>query len=160
VRADFPQGRVARTSSDASPATAPRLAEHLAAACPTGIDVHFENVGGAVFDAVLPLLNNHARASLRRDRAPQRQDAAVGPEPATAGRSTVPQRRIGMQGLIILDRCADRFDTFRREWANESRAKVKLREDRVAGLENAPAAVIGLLGGRNFGRLVVRVADA
>ena len=66
-----------------------------------------------------------------------------------------------MQGFIILDHYADRFDAFRRdmgEWLAAGR--VKLREDLVDGLENAPAAFIGLLEGRNFGKLVVRVADA
>ncbi|MGH9199276.1 MAG: NADP-dependent oxidoreductase, partial [Acidimicrobiia bacterium] len=63
--------------------------------------------------------------------------------------------------FIILDHYADRFDAFRRdmgEWVGAGR--VKLREDLVDGLENAAAAFIGLLEGRNFGKLVVRVADA
>lgn len=75
--------------------------------------------------------------------------------------STLLQKRIRMQGLIILDHYADRFDAFRRdmgEWVGAG--WVKLREDLVDGLENAPAAFIGLLEGRNFGKLVVRVADA
>jgi NADPH-dependent curcumin reductase CurA len=74
--------------------------------------------------------------------------------------STVLQKRIRMQGFIILDHYADRFAAFRRdmgEWIGAGR--VKLREDVVDGLENAPAALIGLLKGRNFGKLVVRVAD-
>jgi NADPH-dependent curcumin reductase CurA len=64
-----------------------------------------------------------------------------------------------MQGLIILDHYATRFDDFRRdmgEWI--ASGQVKLREDVVEGLENAPEAFIGLLQGRNFGKLVVRVA--
>jgi NADPH-dependent curcumin reductase len=75
--------------------------------------------------------------------------------------STLLQKRIRMQGFIILDHYADRFDAFRRdmgEWLAAGR--VKLREDLVDGLENAPAAFIGLLEGHNFGKLVVRVADA
>jgi NADPH-dependent curcumin reductase CurA len=66
-----------------------------------------------------------------------------------------------MEGFIILDHYADRFEAFRRdmsEWLTAG--KVKLREDVVDGLEHAPAAFIGLLEGRNFGKLVVRVADA
>jgi NADPH-dependent curcumin reductase CurA len=65
-----------------------------------------------------------------------------------------------MQGFVILDHYADRYDDFRREmgeWVASGR--VKLREDVVDGLENAPAAFVGLLEGRNFGKLVVRVAD-
>ena len=75
--------------------------------------------------------------------------------------AAVLQKRIRMQGLIILDHYADRFDAFRSdmsEWV--AAGKVKLREDVVDGLENAPAAFIGLLEGRNFGKLVVRVAEA
>jgi hypothetical protein len=70
------------------------------------------------------------------------------------------QKRIRMQGFVILDHYADRYDDFRREmgeWVASGR--VKLREDVVDGLENAPAAFVGLLEGRNFGKLVVRVAD-
>jgi hypothetical protein len=60
-----------------------------------------------------------------------------------------------------VDHYAERFDAFRRdmgEWVDAGR--IKLREDLVDGLENAPAAFIGLLEGRNFGKLVVGVADA
>jgi NADPH-dependent curcumin reductase CurA len=74
--------------------------------------------------------------------------------------AAVLQKRIRMQGLIILDHYADRFDAFRRdmgEWVAAGR--VKLREDVVDGLEHASSAFIGLLEGRNFGKLVVRVAD-
>jgi NADPH-dependent curcumin reductase CurA len=65
-----------------------------------------------------------------------------------------------MRGFVILDHCTTHFDDFRRditEWIAAGR--VKLREHVVDGLENAPAAFIGLLEGRNFGKLVVRVSD-
>jgi len=139
----------------------PRLAEQLAGACADGIDVYFENVGGAVFDAVLPLLNIGARvpvcgfiAHYNDDTPPPGQDRL----PLLT--ATLLQKRIRMQGFIILDHYATRFDAFRRdmgEWIGNGR--VKLREDVVNGLENAPQALIGLLQGRNFGKLVVRVAD-
>ena len=140
----------------------PRFAERLADSCPAGIDVYFENVGGAVFDAVLPLLNIGARVPVcgfiahYNDEAPPR-----GPNRLPLLLSTLLQRRIRMQGFIILDHYGPRFDTFRRdmgEWVGAG--QVKLREDVVDGLENAPEAFIGLLEGRNFGKLVVRVADA
>jgi NADPH-dependent curcumin reductase CurA len=138
-----------------------RLAECLAAACPNGIDVYFENVGGAVFDAVLPLLNIAARVPVCGVIAHYNDDAPPpGPDRLPKMMSTVLQKRIRMQGLIILDHYADRFDAFRRdmgEWVGAGR--VKLREERVDGLENAPSAFIGLLEGRNFGKVVVRVAD-
>jgi len=75
--------------------------------------------------------------------------------------ATVLQKRIRMQGFVILDHYGERFEVFRRDmqaWLDAG--QLKLREDRIEGLENAPAAFIGLLEGRNFGKLVVRVADA
>lgn len=140
----------------------PQLAERLAAACPDGIDVYFENVGGAVFDAVLPLLNIGARVPVCGFIAHYNDETLPpGPNRLPLLLSTLVQKRIRMQGFIILDHYADRFDAFRRdmgEWVAAGR--VKLREDLVDGLENAPTAFIGLLEGRNFGKLVVRVADA
>ncbi|MFZ4286691.1 NADP-dependent oxidoreductase [Variovorax sp. HJSM1_2] len=136
------------------------FAEQLAQACPNGIDVYFENVGGAVFNAVLPLLNVAARVPVcgfiahYNDAAP-----APGPDRLPQLVATLLQKRIRMQGFIILDHYATRFDDFRRhmgQWVADGR--VKLREDVVDGLENAPAAFRGLLEGKNFGKLVVRVA--
>ncbi|HVJ61215.1 MAG TPA: NADP-dependent oxidoreductase [Tahibacter sp.] len=139
-----------------------RLAERLAAVCPDGIDVYFENVGGAVFDAVLPLLNVGARVPVCGHIADYNDEARpAGPNPLPRLISTILQKRIRLQGFIILDHYADRFEAFRRDmgaWIDGG--QVKAREDRVDGLEHAPQAFIGLLDGRNFGKLVVRVADA
>ncbi|QPF73947.1 NADP-dependent oxidoreductase [Roseateles sp. DAIF2] len=141
----------------------PRFAEQLAAACPQGIDVYFENVGGAVFDAVLPLLNIGARVPVCGFIAHYNEgddEAAAGPDRLPRLVATLLQKRIRMQGFIILDHYGARFEDFRREmsqWLAEGR--IKLREDLVEGLENAPAAFRGLLEGRNFGKLVVRVAQ-
>ncbi len=140
----------------------PDLGKRLAVACPQGIDVYFENVGGAVFDAVLPRLNVGARiplcgfiASYNDEKLPP------GPNRLPLLQSTLLQKRIRMQGFIILDHYATRFEAFRRdmgEWV--AAGKVKMREDVVDGLENAPAAFIGLLAGKNFGKLVIRVAES
>ncbi|CAN7148038.1 NADP-dependent oxidoreductase [Trinickia sp. LjRoot230] len=139
----------------------PQFAERLAAACPDGIDVYFENVGGAVFDAVLPLLNVGARVPVCGVIAHYNEQALpAGPNRLPLVMSTVLQKRIRMQGFVILDHYGERFDMFRREmgeWVESG--LVKLREDVVDGLEHAPAAFIGLLEGRNFGKLVVRVAE-
>jgi NADPH-dependent curcumin reductase len=139
----------------------PRLAERLAAACPNGIDVYFENVGGEVFDAVLPLLNIGARVPVCGVIAHYNDKSLPpGPNRLPLLMSTVLQKRIRVQGLIILDHYGERFDAFRRdmsEWIGKG--KVKVREDVVDGLENAPSAFIGLLEGKNFGKLVVRVAN-
>jgi NADPH-dependent curcumin reductase len=141
----------------------PQLPERLAAACPNGIDVYFENVGGPVFDAVLPLLNIGARVPVCGHIADYNNDK----DAPSSGSNRLPllmaalvQKRIRLQGFIILDHYDDRFDAFRRdmgEWVAAGR--VKLREHVIDGLRNAPAAFIGLLEGRNFGKLIVRVAD-
>lgn len=140
---------------------APELPRRLAAACPLGIDVYFENVGGAVLDAVLPLLNVGARVPVcgfiahYNDTLPP-----PGPNKLPTLLSELLQKRIRMQGFIILDHYGDRFDSFRRamtSWIDAG--QVKVREDRIDGLENAPAALIGLLEGQNFGKRVVRVSD-
>ncbi|WP_296223686.1 NADP-dependent oxidoreductase [Ralstonia sp. UBA689] len=139
----------------------PDLARRLAEACPDGIDVYFENVGGEVFDAVLPLLNIGARVPVCGFIAHYNDEAVTGPDRLPKLTAAVLQKRIRMQGFIILDHYADRYDAFQRDMrAWVAAGKVKLREDRIDGLENAPAAFIGLLEGRNFGKLVVRVTQA
>ena len=88
------------------------------------------------------------------------KNAPAGPDRVPQLMSAILQKRIRVQGFIILDHYGERFDAFRREMgAWVERGEVKLREDRVDGLENAPQAFIGLLQGRNFGKLVVRVGE-
>lgn len=140
---------------------APDLATRLAEACPDGIDVYFENVGGEVFRAVLPLLNIGARVPVCGVIA-HYNDAALPPGPDTTPQllTAILQKRIRMQGFVITDHYGERFDAFRRQmlaWLEAG--AVRLREDRVDGLEHAPDAFIGLLQGRNFGKLVVRLGD-
>ena len=136
------------------------FAGNLAFACPKGIDVYFESVGGAVFDAVLPLLNVSARvpvcgliATYNDTQLPK------GPDRLGLLTRTLLTRRIKMQGFIIFDYYGDRYSEFYQQmsaWLAEDR--IKYREDIIDGLENAPAAFIGLLKGRNFGKLIIRVA--
>jgi NADPH-dependent curcumin reductase CurA len=140
--------------------TAPGFAAQLAAACPAGIDVYFENVGGEVLLAVLPLLNLHARIPVCGFIAHYNGDAA------TAARDHLPvvlatllQKRVRMQGFIILDHYGERFDRFQREMLPLVReGAIRVDEHRVAGLEQAPHAFIGLLQGRHVGKVVVDVA--
>jgi len=138
------------------------MARHLAAACPDGIDVYFENVGGPVFDAVFPLLNIGARIPVVGTIAHYNDAAPLsGPDRLPHVMTTVLQKRLRMQGLVILDHYEDRFEAFRRDmeaWVRDGR--IKLTEDVVDGLQNAPSAFIGLLEGRHLGKLVVRVSDA
>lgn len=139
----------------------PQLAARLATACPQGIDIYFENVGGAVFDAVLPLLNIGARVPVIGVIAHYNEDTAPpGPNRLPALMAAVLQKRIRVQGVIILDHYATRYADFERDMAQWVAAgQVRLREDMTTGLANAPAALIGLLEGRNFGKAVVKVAD-
>jgi NADPH-dependent curcumin reductase len=137
------------------------LTGHLAAACPKGIDVYFENVGGAVFDAVLPLLNARARVPVCGLVAAYNDTALpIGPDRLGLLVGTLLRKRIRMQGFIIFDDYGHRFGEFAGamgQWLAQD--KIKFREDIVDGLENAPEAFIGLLQGRNFGKLVIQLAS-
>src|SRR5512133_43955 len=130
--------------------------QQLAAACPKGIDVYFESVGGAVFDAVLPLLNACARVPVCGLIAHYNDtDLPPGPDRLGLLTRTILTRRIKMQGFIIFDDYGSRYDEFyqqMRAWLAEGR--ISYREDIVDGLENAPEAFIGLLHGRNFGKQI------
>lgn len=133
--------------------------QQLAAACPNGIDVYFEEVGGAVFDAVLPLLNVGARVPVCGLIA-HYNDTGLSPGPDRLGllTRTLLNKRIKMQGFIISDDYSHRFDEFYQqmsEWV--AGGKISYREDIVVGLEKAPEAFIGLLDGKNFGKMIVRV---
>lgn len=137
------------------------LPQQLAVACPKGIDVYFESVGGAVFDAVLPLLNVSARVPLCGLIA-HYNDIGLpqGPDRLGLLTRTLLTRRIKIQGFIIFDDYAHRYGEFSQQmsaWLAEGR--IKYREDIVDGLENAPEAFIGLLEGKNFGKQVVRIAQ-
>ncbi|QKJ67227.1 NADP-dependent oxidoreductase [Deefgea piscis] len=137
----------------------PDFAAQLAAACPTGIDVYFESVGGAVFDAVLPLLNVGARIPVCGLIAHYNdQQLPAGPDRLGLLMGTLLKKRIKMQGFIIFDDYGHRYGEFfsaMSQWLSEG--KIKFKEDLVQGLENAPEAFMGLLEGKNFGKLIVRV---
>jgi len=136
------------------------LPGRLTAACPKGIDVYFENVGGAVFDAVLPLLNTLARVPVcGLIAAYNATGLPPGPDRLGLLMGTLLRKRIRMQGFIVFDDYAPRWNEFAGAmgaWVQEDR--VKVREHIVFGLENAPEAFIGLLQGRNFGKLVIQLA--
>jgi NADPH-dependent curcumin reductase len=133
---------------------APDLAKQLAAACPAGIDVYFENVGGAVQQAVWPLLNDFARIPVCGLIA---QYNATTPMPGPDMFSVL-RKRLLLRGFIYSDFAAKLGDFLRDvgEWVRTGR--LKYREDIVEGLENAPAAFLGLLQGKNFGKMLVKIA--
>jgi NADPH-dependent curcumin reductase CurA len=134
---------------------APDFSAALALACPKGVDVNFENVGGAVLQAVWPLLNDFARVVVCGLVA-HYNDATLTP---SADLRSVLIKRLTVRGFIITDHSARSGDFLRdvSAWLREGR--IKYREDIVDGLEHAPEAFIGLLHGHNFGKLIVRVAS-
>ncbi|ANG63860.1 NADP-dependent oxidoreductase [Marinobacterium aestuarii] len=137
----------------------PDFAAQLASACPNGIDVYYENVGGAVFDAVLPLLNTGARVPVCGLIAHYNDtELPAGPDRLGLLTRTLLVKRIRMQGFIIFDDYAHRYPEFftqMNQWLQDGR--IQFREDIIDGLEQAPEGLIGLLQGHNFGKLIVRV---
>ncbi|CAN5303647.1 NADP-dependent oxidoreductase [soil metagenome] len=134
------------------------FAEQLAKASTNGIDVYFENVGGKVFDAVLPLLNSNARIPLCGLVSQYNATALpAGPDRMNWLMGQMLRKRILMQGFIIFDDFGHLYPEFAKEMAGwiES-GKISYREEVIEGLENAPAAFIGLLKGENFGKRIIR----
>ncbi len=139
----------------------PDLDKKLKQACPKGIDIYFESVGGKVFDAVFPLLNTKARIPLcglvSQYNATKLPD---GPDRLSRLMGTLLVKRIKVQGFIIFDDYGHRYEEFAadmQQWL--SQGKIKYREHIVSGLENAPEAFIGMLEGLNFGKLVIKVNE-
>lgn len=136
----------------------PNLPERLKAACPKGIDIYFENVGGAVFDAVLPLLNNFARIPVCGLIAHYNAtDLPPGPNKVPLLMQGILVKRLNYRGFIVWD-FASQLPDFLRDmsgWLREGR--IKYQEDITDGLENAPRELIGLLKGENFGKKIIRV---
>ena len=130
------------------------LGADLDGACPNGIDVYFENVGGAVQQAVFPRFNDFGRMvmcgmiSEYNDREPR-------PGPNLGA---VVRKRLKIQGFIVSDQ-RHRYDEFRAHVAPlVKNGQLRYREDIVDGIDAAPEAFIGLLQGKNFGKLLVRLA--
>ena len=137
------------------------FAKQLAQACPQGIDIYYENVGGKVFDAVLPLLNTSARIPVCGLISGYNATALpTGPDRLPLLMATILKKRIRMQGFIISQDYGHRIHEFQQEmgrWVKEG--KIQYREQITDGLENAPETFIGLLTGKNFGKVVIRLAD-
>jgi NADPH-dependent curcumin reductase CurA len=129
------------------------LRAELAASCPNGIDCYFENVGGAVQEAVFDLLNPFARVAMCGMVSQYNQD----PFPPGPNLGFVVGKRVLIQGFIVSDK-PERIAEWRQlaaPWVAEG--SLEYREDEIDGLENAPDALGGILGGRNFGKLLIRV---
>lgn len=137
------------------------FSDRLAKACPQGIDIYYENVGGKVFDAVLPLLNTSARIPLcGLVSGYNATDLPEGPDRVPLLMATILKKRIRLQGFIIMQDYGHRLHEFQQEmasWLKQDR--IHYREQVTEGLEQAPEAFIGLLEGKNFGKVVVKVAS-
>jgi NADPH-dependent curcumin reductase len=131
----------------------------LTTACPNGIDVYFENVGGAIWQAVFPLLNKFARVPVcglvAQYNGPPPGD---GTDRLPATMREVLSKSLTLRGFIYYDFAAEHYADFLREvGAGITDGSIRYREDIVDGLEKAPEALIGMLDGRNFGKVIVRV---
>jgi NADPH-dependent curcumin reductase CurA len=127
----------------------------LKAAAPDGIDVYFDNVGGEILEACLAQMNLRGRiaccgAISQYDGAP----SATGPR-GVPGLIVV--KRLIMQGFIVMDYMKQRDAALAelQEWV--ASGKLKVQEDVIDGLQNTPAALIGLLAGENRGKRMIRV---
>lgn len=135
---------------------APDFAEQLARACPDGIDVYFENVGGKVLETVKPLLNDFARIPVCGLIA-EYSDAGAA---ASISLGDTLFKSLTVRGFIQNEFVERREAAFLQEasqWVRDG--LLRYREDVVDGLEHAPEALIGMLEGKNFGKLVVHVRD-
>jgi NADPH-dependent curcumin reductase len=137
----------------------PKFEQELAAACPSGIDVYFENVGGSIWQAVLPLLNKFARVPvcglISQYNGVPTEDLK---NSVAATMRQVLTKSLTIQGFINYD-FLDYYPDFLALVGNAMQSgKIKYREDIVEGIENAPKAFIGMLEGKNFGKLIIKVS--
>jgi hypothetical protein len=140
----------------------PTFADDLRAACPAGADVYFENVGGPLFDAVLPLFNPGARMTICGLIA--HYGDADGTDARAAlmrrGEDLFKARGVSVRDLFVGDFVADHQDAFLRQMAAwVGSGEVKYREDVRQGLETVPACFAEMLRGDNFGKMLVQVGE-
>ncbi len=136
--------------------------EDLAAACPDGVDIYFESVGGRVFEGVLPLLNPHARITLcgMISQYGNTDDRDAGAVWAETGKRVFDRQNVAVHRLFVRNFVAEHQDRFLSEMAEWIRdRKVKYREDIWEGLDQAPRAFGAMLAGGNFGKTLVRVGE-
>ncbi len=133
------------------------IAEALASACPDGIDVYFDNVGGEILNTCLGLINFKGRVVIC-GAITQYNTTEMPPGPSNYLNLLIRSAR--MEGFIVsnyLDRAMEGGMQLA-QWLGEG--KLKSREDVVDGLENAPQAILRLFDGSNQGKLIVKIADA
>jgi len=127
----------------------------LRAACPNGIDIYFDNVGGQTLETVLFQMNLQGRVVCCGAVSQYNESSPTGPRNLPG---LVVVKRLRMEGFIVMDFAEedDKALADLTRWVAEG--KIRVVEDIIEGLENAPAALVGLLGGDNFGKRMVRVA--
>jgi NADPH-dependent curcumin reductase len=134
--------------------------DSLKTACPEGIDVYFENVGGMVFEAIIPLLNFQSRIPVCGLIAHYNDtELPSGPNVLPKLMRMVLTQRVTIQGFIVSD-FSNKQGAFLRDmskWIADG--KIKYKEDTVEGLDNAVGAFQGLLEGNNFGKLLIQVSE-
>lgn len=131
------------------------LSRSLAAACPDGADIYFDNVGGKTLESALNVMNERGRVICCGAISQYDTDDVLGPRNLPG---IVVVKRLRMEGFIVMDFARDDEKCLRamQHWVGTG--QIKVTEDIVEGLENAPSALIGLLAGENRGKRMVRVA--
>ena len=131
------------------------LSKALAAACPDGVDVYFDNVGGKILESSLNFMNEKGRVVCCGAISQYDTDNPTGPRNLPG---VIVVKRLKMEGFIVMDFAHNDAKCLRalQHWVGTG--QIKVTEDIVEGLENAPAALIGLLAGDNKGKRMVRVA--
>ncbi|WP_257288289.1 NADP-dependent oxidoreductase, partial [Endozoicomonas sp. SESOKO2] len=134
---------------------APNLANAIAEACPEGIDVYFENVGGPHLEAALDLMNDHGRIAVC-GMIDQYNSSSPVPGPANLSQMIV--KKLKMQGFIVFEHW-DHYPEFVQQmshWIQES--KISWKETVFEGIEQAPEAFLGLFSGINTGKMLVKLS--
>ena len=133
---------------------APHLADRLKAACPDGIDVYFENVGGPQLEVALLHMRDFGRVAICGWIS---QYNATSPEPGPSTLALAIPRRLRLEGFIVTDHLNERPNFFAdmKQWIAEG--KIRWHETVIEGLPNAPKAFIGLFAGQNIGKMLVRI---
>ena len=127
----------------------------LKAAAPKGIDVYFDNVGGDIFEACLFQMNNRGRIACCG--AVSQYDGAPSPTGPRGVPGLIVVKRLTVQGFIVMDFDDQRDKALADLQGWVASGKLKVQEDIIDGLENTPAALIGLLAGENRGKRMVKV---
>lgn len=133
---------------------APGLFKALRAACPDGVDVYFDNVGGGVLETTLGLMNERGRVVCCGAISQYDTGAPTGPRNLPG---VIVVKRLRMEGFIVMDFARDEAKAVRALQTWVSQGKIKVEEDVYEGLTSAPSALVGLLSGNNRGKRMVRV---